>query len=121
MAKKTNFTHLNELADKVTDEELKSQLYEFIYAAEEDYENIKSDLHDAEDEGTSFQDEIKSRDSEISELEEEIEELKAMDVILLAGGIIKVDVSELDYTTKESFKQWAMKHAITNSEPVFNL
>lgn len=41
--------------------------------------------------------------------------------IHLSGGTIYVNLDSLDYNTRESFKSWCRAHAITNSEPVFNL
>jgi hypothetical protein len=41
--------------------------------------------------------------------------------IILSGGTIHVNLDGLDYMTRESFKEWCRQHAITNSEPTFNL
>jgi len=61
----------------------------------------------------------------LSDAQEELamirEEMFSGHEIELSGGTITVNIDDLNYMTKESFKAWCRVHAITNSEPVFNL
>ena len=75
------------------------------------------------------------KEKELQDLKEENEKLKTKikeyddldfnppdtDEVILSGGTLYVNLDGLDYMTQQSFKEWCMKHAITNSEPVFNL
>lgn len=80
-------------------------------------EHIKSLEEDIED----YKKELITSNEKAEELEEDMEQMEDVETIELSGGIIKVNIDELDYMTKESFKAWCRVHAITNSEPVFNL
>lgn len=101
--------------------ELPDEAYEWIDAIEEEISDLNDALKEAESDLRESEKEVEEKNDEIHELESKVDELEINSSIVLSGGNIRVDLSGLDYMTRESFKSWCQQHAITNSEPTFNL
>lgn len=80
-------------------------------------EQIKLQTKDIEE----YKMELKAQAEKIEALEEEMSDMTEVESIDLAGGVLEVNLDDLDYMTRESFKAWVNQHAITNSEPLFNI
>lgn len=120
----TNIQHLVKLLTN-RGIEFTSEEGEFVDVIETENEelsdSIKQAEQDLEDAEHNYEEAMNSKESEVSNLQDEVDRLSCTNIIELSGGTLLCDISGLNYFTKESFKEWCMKHAITNSEPVFNL
>jgi predicted nuclease with TOPRIM domain len=102
---------------------------------QKEYDQIKVELAAVEEERDEYKKQVSDLKGDIDDYIGQIDELEAANAqlerdaegvidtneIKLSGGEIYVNLDGLDYTTRESFKDWCRQHAITNSEPTFNL
>lgn len=87
---------------------------QYLQTALEAIETAHEEMNDLKDENENLKKELQEQEK-LAHNYVETEEIE------LQGGIIYFNIASLNYITRESFKDWIQKHAITNSEPTFNL